>query len=67
MPQFQEQKSVVKAKSVACAMAAGLASVGFVAAQCANAAEIGIEHNLGLTCDPIMVAQVPCIERGMVP
>ena len=51
----------------ACAMAAaGLASVlGLSPAQCANAAEIGIEHNLGLTCDPIGgLVQVPCIERN---
>ncbi len=51
----------------ACAMAAaGLAHVmGLNPAQCANAAEIGIEHNLGLTCDPIGgLVQVPCIERN---
>ena len=34
-------------------------------AQCLNAAEIGIEHNLGLTCDPVGgLVQVPCIERN---
>lgn len=51
----------------ACAMAAaGLAHVlGASPAQCLNAAEIGIEHNLGLTCDPIEgLVQVPCIERN---
>ncbi len=51
----------------ACAMAAaGLAQVlGATPAQCLNAAEIGLEHNLGLTCDPIDgLVQVPCIERN---
>ncbi|WP_230657472.1 L-serine ammonia-lyase [Psychrobacter sp. I-STPA10] len=51
----------------ACAMAAaGLAHVkGLSPAQCTNAAEIGIEHNLGLTCDPIGgLVQIPCIERN---
>ncbi|SJM66330.1 L-serine ammonia-lyase [Psychrobacter piechaudii] len=51
----------------ACSMAAaGLAHVmGLSPAQCTNAAEIGIEHNLGLTCDPIGgLVQVPCIERN---
>lgn len=51
----------------ACAMAAaGLTHVlGGSAAQCANAAEIGIEHHLGMTCDPIAgLVQVPCIERN---
>lgn len=51
----------------ACAMAAaGLTQVrGGSVAQCLNAAEIGIEHNLGLTCDPIAgLVQVPCIERN---
>jgi len=51
----------------ACAMAAaGLAEVmGGTAVQVENAAEIGMEHNLGLTCDPIGgLVQVPCIERN---
>lgn len=51
----------------ACAMAAsGLAEImGGDPAQCLNAAEIGIEHNLGLTCDPVGgLVQVPCIERN---
>lgn len=51
----------------ACAMAAaGLAeATGGTPAQVENAAEIGIEHNLGLTCDPIGgLVQVPCIERN---
>lgn len=51
----------------ACAMAAaGLAEVlGGTPEQVENAAEIGIEHNLGLTCDPIGgLVQVPCIERN---
>jgi L-serine dehydratase len=52
---------------VACSMAAaGLAAViGGTNAQIENAAEIGMEHNLGLTCDPIAgLVQVPCIERN---
>lgn len=51
----------------ACSMAAsGLAELmGGDPAKCLNAAEIGIEHNLGLTCDPIGgLVQVPCIERN---
>jgi L-serine dehydratase len=52
---------------VACSMAAaGLAAVtGGTVQQVENAAEIGMEHNLGLTCDPIGgLVQVPCIERN---
>ncbi len=52
---------------VACSMAAaGLAAaLGGTNAQIENAAEIGIEHNLGLTCDPVAgLVQVPCIERN---
>ena len=52
---------------VACSMAAaGLAAVmGGNPAQVENAAEIGIEHNLGLTCDPVGgLVQIPCIERN---
>jgi L-serine dehydratase len=51
----------------ACAMAAaGLAEVlGGTPEQVENAAEIGLEHNLGLTCDPVGgLVQVPCIERN---
>ena len=51
----------------ACAMAAaGLAEVlGGSPEQVENAAEIGLEHNLGLTCDPVGgLVQVPCIERN---
>lgn len=53
----------------ACAMAAaGLAEVlGATPAQLENAAEIGLEHNLGLTCDPVGgLVQVPCIERNAI-
>jgi L-serine dehydratase len=53
----------------ACSMAAGaLAEVlGGTPEQVENAAEIGIEHNLGLTCDPVGgLVQVPCIERNTV-
>ncbi|CCH77409.1 L-serine deaminase I [Nostocoides japonicum T1-X7] len=53
----------------ACSMAAaGLAEVlGATPEQVENAAEIGIEHNLGLTCDPIGgLVQIPCIERNAI-
>jgi len=53
----------------ACSMAAaGLAELlGGTPDQVENAAEIGIEHNLGLTCDPIGgLVQIPCIERNAV-
>ncbi len=53
----------------ACAMAAaGLCEVlGGTPEQVENAAEIGLEHNLGLTCDPIGgLVQIPCIERNAV-
>lgn len=52
---------------VACSMAAGaLAEVrGGTPEQVENAAEIGMEHNLGLTCDPVGgLVQIPCIERN---
>ncbi|KDE41269.1 L-serine dehydratase [Nitrincola lacisaponensis] len=53
----------------ACAMAAaGLCQVlGGTPSQVENAAEIGLEHNLGLTCDPVGgLVQVPCIERNAI-
>jgi len=53
----------------ACSMAAaGLAAVlGGTPEQVENAAEIGMEHNLGLTCDPVGgLVQVPCIERNAI-
>jgi L-serine dehydratase len=52
---------------VACSMAAaGLAAVlGGSNAQIENAAEIGIEHHLGMSCDPVAgLVQIPCIERN---
>ena len=52
---------------VACSMAAAglVAALGGSNAQIENAAEIGMEHNLGLTCDPIGgLVQIPCIERN---
>ncbi len=52
---------------VACSMAAAAAAklLGGTAAQIEYAAEIGLEHHLGLTCDPIDgLVQVPCIERN---
>ncbi|HET9302763.1 MAG TPA: L-serine ammonia-lyase [Propionibacteriaceae bacterium] len=53
----------------ACSMAAGaLAEIlGGTPEQVENAAEIGMEHNLGLTCDPVGgLVQIPCIERNAV-
>ena len=53
----------------ACSMAAaGLCAVlGGTPEQVENAAEIGLEHNLGLTCDPIAgLVQIPCIERNAI-
>ncbi len=52
---------------VACSMAAGgiVAALNGTNEQIENAAEIGMEHNLGLTCDPIAgLVQIPCIERN---
>jgi len=54
---------------VACSMAAaGLSAVwGGTPEQVASAAEIGMEHNLGLTCDPVGgLVQIPCIERNAI-
>jgi len=71
---FKENASISGAEvgcqgevGVACSMAAaGLAEVlGATVAQCEDAAEIGMEHNLGLTCDPVGgLVQIPCIERN---
>lgn len=73
---FKENASISGAEvgcqgevGVACSMAAaGLtAALGGTPSQVENAAEIGMEHNLGLTCDPIGgLVQVPCIERNAV-
>ncbi|MGD9809727.1 MAG: L-serine ammonia-lyase [Sphingobium sp.] len=73
---FKENASISGAEvgcqgevGVACSMAAaGLSAVlGGTNAQIENAAEIGMEHNLGLTCDPVGgLVQVPCIERNAV-
>ncbi len=52
---------------VACSMAAGglVAALGGTDAQVEHAAEIAMEHNLGMTCDPIGgLVQIPCIERN---
>jgi len=52
---------------VACSMAAAglVAALNGTPEQIENAAEIGMEHNLGLTCDPIAgLVQIPCIERN---
>ena len=54
---------------VACSMAAaGFAELmGGTVAQVENAAEIAMEHNLGLTCDPVAgQVQIPCIERNAI-
>ena len=71
---FKENASISGAEvgcqgevGVACSMAAaGLAEImGGTVEQCQVAAEIGMEHNLGLTCDPIGgLVQIPCIERN---
>jgi len=71
---FKENASISGAEvgcqgevGVACSMAAaGLAEVlGATVEQCEDAAEIGMEHNLGLTCDPVGgLVQIPCIERN---
>ena len=53
----------------ACAMASGALCevLGGNPEQVENAAEIGIEHNLGLTCDPVGgLVQIPCIERNAI-
>ena len=53
----------------ACSMAAGALAevIGGTPEQVENAAEIGIEHNLGLTCDPVGgLVQIPCIERNAI-
>lgn len=73
---FKENASISGAEvgcqgevGVACSMAAaGLtAALGGSNAQIENAAEIGMEHNLGLTCDPVGgLVQIPCIERNAV-
>ena len=73
---FKENASISGAEvgcqgevGVACSMAAaGLtAALGGSPRQIENAAEIGMEHNLGLTCDPVGgLVQVPCIERNAV-
>lgn len=54
---------------VACAMAAAAAAYlyGGTAPQCELAAEVGLEHFLGLTCDPVLgLVQIPCIERNAI-
>jgi len=71
---FKENASISGAEvgcqgevGVACSMAAGglAAALGASIEQVENAAEIGMEHNLGLTCDPIAgLVQIPCIERN---
>ena len=71
---FKENASISGAEvgcqgevGVACSMAAGALTevMGGTPEQVENAAEIGMEHNLGLTCDPVGgLVQVPCIERN---
>lgn len=71
---YKEQASISAAEvgcqgevGVACSMAAGAyaAVLGGNIYQVENAAEIGMEHNLGMTCDPIGgLVQIPCIERN---
>ncbi|MCH9647924.1 MAG: L-serine ammonia-lyase [Deltaproteobacteria bacterium] len=71
---FKENASISGAEvgcqgevGVACSMAAAglVAAIGGTNEQAENAAEIGMEHNLGLTCDPVGgLVQIPCIERN---
>ena len=65
---FPAQKLAVEGEvGVACSMAAGAltALLGGNLYQIENAAEIAMEHHLGLTCDPINgLVQIPCIERN---
>ncbi len=71
---FKENASISGAEvgcqgevGVACSMAAAglVAAIGGSNEQAENAAEIGMEHNLGLTCDPVAgLVQIPCIERN---
>lgn len=73
---FQQTASISGAEvgcqgevGTACAMAAAAVcqALGGSIEQVLNAAEIGLEHNLGLTCDPVGgLVQVPCIERNAV-
>ena len=68
MPRFLVLKWAVRGEvGVACSMAAAglVAALNGTNSQIENAAEIGMEHNLGLTCDPIGgLVQIPCIERN---
>ena len=73
---FKENASISGAEvgcqgevGVACSMAAGglVAALGGTNAQIEQAAEIGMEHHLGMTCDPVGgLVQIPCIERNAV-
>ena len=73
---FKENASISGAEvgcqgevGVACSMAAGAlcAVMGGTPEQVENAAEIGMEHHLGLTCDPVGgLVQIPCIERNAI-
>lgn len=66
-PRYPAPRSVAREVGSACSMAAaGLCEVlGGTPRQVENAAEIGIEHHLGLTCDPVGgLVQIPCIERN---
>jgi L-serine dehydratase len=73
---FKENASISGAEvgcqgevGAACSMAAGALCevLGGSPAQVENAAEVGIEHNLGLTCDPVGgLVQIPCIERNAI-
>ena len=66
---YEGLKSTAHWLGWACSMAAGglVAALGGSPSQIENAAEIGMEHNLGLTCDPVGgLVQIPCIERNAV-
>ena len=68
-PPSRAPRSAARARGVACSMAAGAlcAVLGGTPEQVENAAEIGMEHHLGLTCDPVGgLVQIPCIERNAI-
>jgi L-serine dehydratase len=70
MRPFRVPRWAARVRSVfACSMAAGglVAAFGGTNEQIEHAAEIAMEHNLGMTCDPIGgLVQIPCIERNAI-
>jgi L-serine dehydratase len=71
MGMLYKRNASISGAEMGCQGEVGVAAAGLVAAlqgsneQIENAAEIGMEHNLGLTCDPVAgLVQIPCIERN---